>query len=330
MLNVGIDFAFAKNVIRGTLEYYSKKGTDIIGENELAPSTGFIDMNTFTNTVKGNYANMKGRGLDVQLNSKNISGKFKWSSQLLFSYATDVVTHYGGTILPSSLVSLGGGASGYVIPLAGKPVFGIYSFRWAGLDPLSGNPQGYVDGKVSQDYSNLSNPTQLADIEYNGSARPQYYGAFGNTFSYRNWSLFINISYKFGYYFNRLSVNYYNLVNYYALNKDYSIRWQKPGDEKITQVPSFSYPVNYSRDIFYNSSSILVEKGDHIRLQGISLNYDLNKINCPFLPFNQIKLYAYINNVGIIWRANSKGLDPDYPLGIPAPRTCSIGLRVDF
>jgi TonB-dependent starch-binding outer membrane protein SusC len=330
MTNIGIDFALKKNIISGTLEYYFKKGTDIIGENELAPSTGFIDMNAFTNTIKGNYADMKGHGWDVQLYTKNINRKFKWSSQLLFSYATDVVTHYGGTILPSSLVNFGGGASGYVIPLQGKPVYGIYSFRWAGLDPQTGDPLGYVDNKVSNDYASLANPVKFSDIEYNGPARPKYYGGFGNTFAYKNLSLFINITYKFDYYFKRLSVNYYNLVNYYQVNKDYSVRWQKPGDEKTTQVPSFTYPVNYSRDIFYNSSAILVEKGDHVRLHDISLSYDFTKAKWHKLPLDHIKLYAYINNVGILWRANKYRLDPDYPLGIPAPRTYSIGLRADF
>lgn len=330
MMNIGIDFALKKNIISGTLEYFSKKGTDIIGENELPPSTGFIDMNAFTNTVKGNYADMKGHGWDVQLYTRNINRKFEWSSQLLLSYATDVVTHYGGTILPSSLVNFGAGASGYVIPFQGKPVYGVYSFRWAGLDPQTGDPQGYIDNKISNDYATLANPVKISDIEYNGPARPKYYGGFGNTFAYKNLSLFINITYKFDYYFKRISVNYYNLVNYYQVNKDYSVRWQKPGDEKTTQVPSFTYPVSYSRDIFYNSSSVLVERGDHIRLQNISLSYDFNKDSWHNLPLNHIKLYAYINNVGILWRANKYGLEPDYPLGIPAPRTYSIGLRADF
>ncbi|HET7116307.1 MAG TPA: hypothetical protein VFI29_07435, partial [Hanamia sp.] len=322
--------ALRKNIVSGTLEYYAKKGTDIIGENELAPSTGFIDQNTFTNTVLGNYASMKGHGWDVQLYIKNISGNFKWSSQLLFSYTTDVVTHYGGTLVPWSLVSFGGGASGYVVPQEGKPVFGIYSLRWAGLDPQTGDPRGYVDDTISKDYSSLANPTKLSDIQYNGPARPKYYGSVGNTFSYKQMSLFINITYKLDYYFRRFSVNYYNLVNYYSQDKDYSLRWQKPGEEKTTQIPSFVYPANYNRAIFYNNSSVLVEKGDHVRVKDISLAYDFDKSTCHWLPLKHIKLYAYINNVGIIWRANDHNLDPDAPFGIPTPRTYAIGLRVNF
>jgi hypothetical protein len=330
MLNIGVDFSTDDNILSGSLEFYSKKGTDIIGANAIPPSTGFIDLNAFTNTIKGNFANMKGHGFDVQIYSKNINKRFKWSTQFLLSYTTDEVTRYGGTILPLDLVNFGAGADGFVIPLKGKPVYGVYSFRWAGLDPATGDPRGYLNDTISKDYFQLSNPVNVTDVQYNGTARPKYYGGFGNTFSYKHFSLFVNISYKLDYYFRRFSVNYYNLFNYYSVNKDYSVRWQKPGDEKTTQVPSLVYPASYSRDNFYNNASVLVEKGDHIRLQDISVSYDFDKTAWHKLPFNHLQLYAHLNNAGILWRANKAGLDPDAPLGIPSPRTYAFGLRADF
>lgn len=330
MLNVGVDFASVKNRIAGTIEYFFRKGTDIIGDNQIPPSTGFIDLNAFTNTVKGNYANMKSHGWDVQLYSKNIDRQFKWSTQLLFSFATDKVTHYGGTVVPSSLVSFGGGGNGYVIPQEGRPVYGIYSFPWAGLDPATGDPQGYIDGIVSKDYYQLATPNDISDIQYNGPARPLYYGSVGNTFSFKNFSLFINLSFKLDYYFRRFSVNYFTLFNFYAANKDYSLRWQQPGDEQHTQVPSAVYPANNARDIFYNRSAVLIDKGDHIRIQDMSLSYDLNKNVWRRLPLNHIRLYTHINNVGLLWKANKDGLDPDYPLGIPAITTFAFGVRAEL
>ena len=60
------------------------------------------------------------------------------------------------------------------------------------------------------------------------------------------------------------------------------------------------------------------------------LSYDFDNASWYRLPLKHIKLYAYVNNVGIIWRANKQGLDPDAPFGIPLPKTYSIGLRADF
>lgn len=330
MFNVGLDFSSKNNIISGSIEYYHKKGTDLIGDNNLAPSTGFINLNFYTNTAKGNFADMKGDGVDVQLTTKNIDNNFKWTTQLLFSYATDKVTHYGGKNPVAQLVYYGYGANGFVIPNEGKPVYGIYSFKWGGLDAATGDPLGYVTDTLSKDYALLSNPTALSDIIYNGTARPLFFGGLMNNFSWKRFTLFANISFKFHYYFKRTSVNYYNLFNYYNGNKDYELRWQKPGDEEITQVPSLVYPANYSRDNFYNNSSVLIEKGDHIRLQDISLAYNFDKTLLRKLHVNQLQLYGYLNNVGILWRANKHGIDPDYPFGFPAPRTYSLGFRANF
>jgi hypothetical protein len=75
---------------------------------------------------------------------------------------------------------------------------------------------------------------------------------------------------------------------------------------------------------------VLIEKGDHIRLQDIQLSYQLNKKENRWLPMNQLRIYMYANNLGIIWKANDKGIDPDHISGIPNPRTIAAGVRIDF
>src|SRR3546814_5997895 len=88
-----------------------------------------------------------------------------------------------------------------------------------------------------------------------------------NTFTYRGISLSINLMYKFGYSFRRASLNYSTLFSAYNGHGDFANRWQQPGDETHTNVPAMRYPVNSSRETFYSRSSVLVERGDHIRLQ---------------------------------------------------------------
>jgi hypothetical protein len=116
------------------------------------------------------------------------------------------------------------------------------------------------------------------------------------------------------------------------MNSDYSQRWQKLGDELVTSVPSIpSLPADGNRDIFYNQSEVLVEKGDHIRLQDVSISYEMTKATIKGLPFRSLQIYSYINNIGIIWRANDKKLDPDlYGLSLPIPRTIAFGIRAGF
>ena len=118
------------------------------------------------------------------------------------------------------------------------------------------------------------------------------------------------------------------------VHEDYEKRWQKAGDENTTSIPSLVYN-NANRNSFYQGSSVLIEKGDHIRLQDISLQYTFSKQTMTKLPFDQVQLYMYANNLGILWRANDQGIDPDFidngvQLAIPNPKTISLGVRLIF
>ncbi len=75
-----------------------------------------------------------------------------------------------------------------------------------------------------------------------------------------------------------------------APNADYLDRWQKPGDETNTYVPSIVFPPHSdaNRSQFYQYSSSLIEKGDHIRLQDINLTYSINPNH---KTFSTIKAY---------------------------------------
>ena len=321
--NLGLDFGLKNNVVTGSLEYYKKNGADIIGNESEAPSTGLT-------TFEGNYASTTGNGFDLQLTSKNINKAFSWFTTLLFSHATDKVTKYNAPIIPSDLITADG-ASGNTYPIAGYPVYGVWSYRWAGLDPTDGDPQGYVNGKISKDYAALKNPASTGDLVYSGPARPQYFGGLNNRFTYKSFSLSINISYKFDYYFRRSALNYSTLfTSWLGGNKEFAQRWQKPGDEKTTNVPAMVYPDNQSRDTFYQYSEATVVKGDNIRLQDLNLSYNFDKKVYRNLPFNNIQVFIYANNLGIIWRANKLDLDPDYPTGYPTPKTLSFGLKINF
>jgi len=208
---------------------------------------------------------------------------------------------------------------------------------WAGLDPTNGNPQGLLNGTISTDYNALLNNTTPEGLIYHGSAVPVLFGGFRNNLRVGDFTFSANIVYKMGYYFRRSSINYNALFSNWIGHADFARRWQKAGDEQITQVPSMpAIPVQVNRDVFYTNSATLVEKADHIRIQDIAIGYDLKGTLLKRLPFKQMQFYCYINNIGILWRANKSNLDPDvsrYPsvvANFPNPRTIAIGIRTTF
>ncbi|HWK98417.1 MAG TPA: SusC/RagA family TonB-linked outer membrane protein [Parapedobacter sp.] len=326
MLNAGIDFRIVGDVLSGSIEYYKKNGYDLIGN---AP----IDRTTGITSFKGNVASIRGSGWDIQLNSRADFFNVHWNGNLLFSKATDRVTRYERENTSANNFMGDNSVNRWATsmhPVVGKPVFGIYSYRWAGLDPDTGNPRGYLaDGSPSSDYSQVFAQTTYDNLVYHGYARPPYFGSFRNEFVYKAFSVSFNITYKFGYWFKRPSLLYNRLLAYGEGHKDFALRWQKPGDEQFTQVPSLVYPANASRDNLYYQSEILVEKGDLIRLQDVSLNYDVTtKLNRnSFLK--ELNIYMYANNLGLLWKANPSGIDPDFPV-LPQPCTISFGLRASL
>ncbi len=204
-----------------------------------------------------------------------------------------------------------------------------------GLDPATGAPMGYFNGQVSENYSSiLSSLTKVRDLDYQGSSIPVYYGAFRNTFTWKQFSVSANIQYKMGYKFIENGIQYsgtFPATNSPSVgdgNKEYAQRWQKPGDEKFTSVPAFIYPMNAQRDQFYNASSAVVGNADNIRLQDIVLEYNTERRNHYF---HALRVYATMDNVGLLWKANKWGLDPVYgTLSIPPSKAFTLGLTATF
>ncbi|WP_293297339.1 SusC/RagA family TonB-linked outer membrane protein [Pedobacter sp. UBA4863] len=320
-INLGIDFASPKNRISGSFEFWQKEGLDLINAIPLATSTGFTSFN-------GNSASTRTNGIDVQLNSQNIKGQFNWNTVVLYNTLKDRVILYNVTQNNTSIQ----GNSG--VALVGKPLFSLYSYKWAGLDPINGDPQGYLNGKTSKDYLGIIGNFNPDSLVYHGSARPTVFGSLRNDFAHNGFSLSFNLVFKMGYYFRRpsTSINYADIINNngYA---DAAQAWKVPGDEYLTTVPSLIYPSNANRNNFYQYSSALIEKADHIRLQDIRLAYNVSNKTWKNMPFRACQIYTYATNLGILWRANKHNIDPDI-IGnntnyyLPNPFSIAFGLNV--
>lgn len=322
VFNAGIDFATKSSLLSGSIEYYAKKGVDLFGNAPVDYTTGLG-----TNYLTENIANMEGHGFDIQLQARSFTGQLKWLPTLVFNVAVSRVTKFNQTAIQGSAY-LSSGES--ISPLEGKPVYSLLSYQWAGLDPATGDPQGLVNGLVSRNYTALTGPAiRVSDLVYRGPAVPVYWGNFLNSFVYKNWSVNINMVYKLGYYFRRSSINYSTLFSSSSGHSDFAERWQQPGDENRTDVPSLIYPTTSARDNFYSSSDILVEKGDHIRLQFINLSYEFQPKDARS-PFKKLQVYLNANNLGIIWKSNKKAIDPDYTSGLPPSRSYALGIRLNF
>jgi TonB-linked SusC/RagA family outer membrane protein len=318
--NLGIDFSFKNTRITGSIDAYEKNAVDLISNNPIAMQTGIIQF-------RGNGANLQTKGIDAVINTTNLTGKLQWFSKLLFSYNTDKVTSYKVKQVSNSQIA----SNNEQNPLEGYSYYGIFSFPFAGLDN-KGAAQGYLNGALSKDYTAITGTLDPTQLKYHGSASPKYFGSLINTFAYSNFQLSFNITYKLGYYFRRNGVfsgsNFGSaaLTSYSML--DYAKRWQKPGDELTTNIPALTYPAS-RQDGFFQNSDVMVESGNHIRLQDIRLSFSLGGSRTQTSFFRNANIFVYAKNLGILWRENNLKIDPDYgATNIPQSFSGSLGINI--
>ncbi|SMD08453.1 SusC/RagA family TonB-linked outer membrane protein [Pedobacter nyackensis] len=314
-LNFGIDFATKQNYVSGSLEYFVKSGTDLIGNSLIAPQTG-------VNTFKGNSADTRTDGIDASLKINWFRERtFSWNTGLLFSYSNEVVKKYNfdqGT--NGNLIF-----SNYNNPVEGYPYNAVFSYKYGGLD-AAGNPIGYLNGAQTKLYASIQNSRNREDLNFHGSAIPIYFGSVLNTIDFRGITLTFNVTYKLKYYTRRTSV--FNGSRYDFLQTDYNKRWKEPGDEAITNVPSLVYPFNPNRANFYEGSAALVDRGDHIRLQFLQLSAPISKIVKKSKWLSGSMDFS-MNNVGILWKQANTNYDPDYGY-MTIPLMISMGIKLNI
>ncbi|MBN8880486.1 MAG: SusC/RagA family TonB-linked outer membrane protein [Sphingobacteriales bacterium] len=317
VLNIGLDYGLFKNRVSGSVEFYRKNGKDLISDILLPPSAGLT-------SYSGNTGNLQVNGIDLTINGKIVDRSIKWMTSVLFSLAKDKVTKFNLEPKQNS------DNVGSLYSIVGKPLSGMYSYKWGGLNE-NGDPVGFYQGNKSNSYTSIFASTDPNDIVYSGPRTPPYFGSIRNTLMWKQFSLSFNIAYRLGYYFRRASINYAQFFGSTQLGHvDYQDRWQKAGDEAFTNVPAMIYPINTGRETFYTNSEVLVERGDHVRLRDIRIDYTLTRQDIRNLPFRSIVLYVYHYNGGILWSATDRDIDPDWDTTIPPSKSISLGLNIEF
>lgn len=325
IINGGIDFSVANNRLSGSVEYFVKKSKDLLGSPIVDPTVG-IKPNDSQMQVLHNYASLKTQGIDLTIQSNNLTGSFNWKTDYIFNWLEDKVTHYE-TIGSTTITSFTSNTSNP--PVIGRSLDAMFSLPWAGLDPDTGDPLVNQGGQLTRNYSAYLGALTVDDMVYSGVTFPRFQAGVRNTLSYKGLTLSFNLSLKAGYVFRRNTIAYSTLFDSGRGHIDFLDRWQMPGDELVTPVPSMPQGNVTNRDNIYGRSTLLVEKGDHVRWQDINLSY---QIPHPMLwKFQGIKIFAFMGNVGMLWSANKKNLDPDYLSAALLPgKNYSLGLQLTF
>lgn len=317
-LNFGMNFKFAKNIISGSIDYYHKTSSNLLEEIPIDPSTG-------DNSVQANSATIRARQVDVVINSEILKKTFLWNTRLLFSFVNESVTKSSSPLQDAWKYC----ETGIVRGIQGHSPYDIYSVRSRGLDN-EGDVAGVLNGHDSKEYGQILSQKGYQNLIHHGRGTPGIYGSLTNEFEYRGFNLTFAILYKLKYFYRRHSIFYNETFTGESRgSRDFENRWKVPGDEQRTNIPAMRVTEDDYRDLFYKFSNVLVEKADHIRLQYVHLNYALKP---KWLPkhVSSCSVYINANNLGILWRAGNKEIDPDQINGLPDRPEASFGFRFNL
>lgn len=323
MLNIGLDFAFLKGRLNGTVEVYHKKTKDLIWSYPVSTTQyiyGWMD---------ANVGEMTNKGIEFTLNAVPVRTKnFMWSTTLNLSHNKNTVdkmqneTFHTTNLTQGDPMVAGVSADGWTQRIMeGEPIGTFYTYQYAGI--VNGRSEYYVLDENGNRTGETTNNPSLKDRSITGCAQPKLNAGWNNTLTYKNWSLNAFITGVFGNDVYNSARAHYTAAQMFSDGKNVLKEFlSNPVGDASSSLPSDRY----------------IEKGSYVRLQTLSLSYTFR--NCFNDWIQNLTLYGTANNLFTI--TNYKGLDPEVNMGgidpgidyrwsrYPHTRTFMVGVKINF
>lgn len=322
-LNIGADYSFWNGKLSGTIEYYRKKGKDLIAPVSIPAVNGSISQRL-------NTASLLNEGVEFEFGSRQtiISKKLFWRGSLNFSYNNNIVTKlFKSRFTHSDLIPWNGGKATFV---EGKNANTLWGLQYAGIyndgTEVSPNWQPKIIGKdgVLYGLGSWPNGDPLSYCYDQGTSIAPWIIGFNTGFTYQGFDLSFIITAKFGHKFTRTYYNYNgNIPNKFysdVVNSDPMSVMPLPMNDNETRY--------YFWDRFWPFFSYLTENAGHIRMQEIALSYNFPSGITRSIGIGQLRVFGQINNAFNIY-ANKYNEDPEFPLGsYKLQPSYTIGLKI--
>lgn len=275
-----------------TADYYIKNTNDLLLQEPIASVTGY-------NTIWRNVGSVRNTGLELDLNTRNLGGAFKWNTSANIAFNNNKVTQLGNNNkpIPTGFSDLTN------IIMVGEELNSFYLYEAIGVLSSAdianagvAKTVGAIAGDVKYKDVNGDGKIDENDRHIIGGPTPDYYWGFTNTFSYKNFDLSVFFQgQKGGYSYALLgrAIDRTSMGTTQNVMGNWANRWRsdaEPGDGKTPRLDGTTGGLLDTRWLY---------DATYIQLKNITLGYTFDKEVSQKLKISNLRLYVSLENV---WR----------------------------
>lgn len=312
--NVGADLTLWDNFMVLNLDAYIKQTQNLLLPIDVAPSTGF-------SSYTENLGSMENKGMDMRLRFnifRNPRAALNWNFTLGAATNQNKIKN-----LSNALEAMNEEANAQENvtgprPLrtyqAGRSQSALMVVESLGIDPATGDE---IFRKLNGDLTFVYDPRDKIIV---GDLNPTWMGTLQSNLLYKGFNLYFILAYEYGakIYNSTLAQKVEGSSPYF--NADRRVlydRWKEPGDLALyKRIDDTTPPYQTTR---------LIQDNDFLRLQTLSLSYELPARSLDLVGFERAKLIFTTND---LFRLSTVKLERGTVY--PYAQTFSFGLNLTF
>lgn len=197
--NVGLDFGFFNQRLRGTVEYFTRNSKNLLQDVPISGTTGF-------SSVLQNIGKINNHGVELTLEGDILRKKdFVWTAGVNATFLSSKVKklYNGADIIWYD--PTGDDNRAQFIYREGESTLAFYGYEWAGVDPTNGKSVYYVNDPDDGQKGDFTFNGRGATYDYNkanytiiGNGIPDVTGGINTTATWKGIELGLNFTYKLG------------------------------------------------------------------------------------------------------------------------------------
>ncbi len=329
--NAGVEFSFWQSRLSGSIDFYSKKTTDLLfwlSVPESAGSRGYY----------GNVGDIRNSGIELAITGAIVrtrdvdwylSANLSHNKTKILSLPESKITENGGFTESSLWYEVGG------------PLYNAFRAKYAGVND-EGLATYWVDenlggstSRLGKEYSYTTTNSDEASRYALGLTLPKVFGGFSTSLRVGNFDASATFDYQLG--GKVYDARYRSLMapSQTAANagsnfhKDYAKAWSP--NNTSSDIPRWQYGDQYSAA----ASDRFLTNTSYLNFQSFTVGYTFPKSLLRTVANSTVRIYAAGENLGF-WSAR-KGLDPRYSyeantqVAVYSPvRNISGGIQITF